>query len=132
MAKEKWKMILHNGINEGEPIGHLTGPNGEIVSVWSANPVNLMDAMTQAIEPVPSLPSFGLGGSVEVIYPTDPFSKAAPQAIYVPAGDVKNQELFDTQVKAWTTRAQMIQGLIVEMVKAQKAEDKPKKVAKKK
>ena len=135
MAKEKWKMILHNGINEGEPIGHLTGPNGEIVSVWSANPVNLMDAMTQAIEPVPSLPSFGLGGSVEVIYPTDPFSKAAPQVIYDPAEDVRNQELskvFAAQVTAWNTRAQMIQGAILKMIEAQKAEDKPKKVAKKK
>ena len=124
MAKPKWKMVIHNGIHDGEPIGHLTGPNGEIVSVWSTSPVDLMDAMTQAIGPVPSLPNFGLGGSVKVIYPTDPFSKAAPQVIYDPAEDVRNQELskvFTAQVTAWNTRAQMIQGLIVKMIESQKA-----------
>src|SRR5437016_3639920 len=123
MAKQQWKMIIHNGIHDGEPIGHLTGPNGEIISVWSTSPQDLMDAMTQAIGPVPALPNFGLGGKVEIIYPTDPFSKAAPQVIYNPAGDVINQELskvFAAQVTAWNTRAQMIQGLIVKMIEAQK------------
>jgi hypothetical protein len=124
MAKQNWKIVIHNGIHDGEPIGHLTGPNGEIISVWSTSPVDLMDAMTQAMGPVPSLPTFGLGGSVQVIYPTDPFSKAAPQVIYDPAEDVRNQELskvFAAQVTAWNARAQMIQGVIVKMIEAQKA-----------
>jgi hypothetical protein len=51
------------------------------------------------------------GGSVQVIYPTDPFSKAAPQVIYDPAEDVRNQELskaFAAQVTARNTRALMM------------------------
>src|SRR5216683_220888 len=126
MADEKPLPVIISGTHVGEPIGHLDGPNGQIISVWSTNPVDLIDAMTQAIGPVPYPPSLGLGGQVEEIYPTDPFSKDPPQIMYNPAGDVINQQLmegFKAQISAWNTRAQMIQATIQAIIQSQKPGD---------
>ena len=129
MAKQKSGPVIISGTHEGEPIGHLAGPSGEIISVWSTNPGDLLDAMTQAIGPVPSLPAFGHGGSVEIVTPLDPFSKDPPQVIYNPAGDVINQGIAQTyaaQITAWNARAAAIQAAIQEIIKSQKAAEKKK------
>ncbi len=119
-ACREFTLVIISGTHTGEPIGHLSGPNNEIVSVWSTNPGDLLEAMTQAIGPVPSLPSFGLGGSVEIITPLDPLSKDPPQVIYNPAGDVVNQviaQAYVAQITAWNARAQTIQAAVQEIIK---------------
>jgi len=124
MANEPQMPVIISGTHTGEPIGELEGPDGQIISVWSTNPVDLAYAMTQAIGPIPSPPSLGLGGQVDQIYPTDPFSSTPPQIIYDPAGDVINQQLmegFKAQVSAWNTRAQAIQAAIQTIIQSQKA-----------
>jgi len=95
MVNENSGPVIISGVHTGEPIGHLTGPQGEIISVWSTSPGDLLDAMTQAIGPVPSMPGLGLGGNVEIITPLDPYSKDPPQVIYNPSGDVINQEIAE-------------------------------------
>jgi hypothetical protein len=123
MANETRLPEIVSGIHTGEPISHLDGPDGQIISVWSTSPVDLLDAMTQAIGPVPHPPSLGLGGEVEKIYPINPFSNDPAQIIYNPAGDVINQQLmegFKAQVSAWNARAQAIQATIQAIIQSQK------------
>ncbi len=107
--------IVINGPHVGNSVGFLQGANGQLVSIWSYSPADLLEAMTEAIGPVPYPPSLGLGGSVKTIYPADPLSKDPPQVIYDPSGDEVNKDLvalFQAQVSAWNARADVIQKAI--------------------
>lgn len=111
-------MEIWNGPHNKPSVGELTGPNGEIISIWSYEPADLVLAMTRAIGPVPEPQAFGLGGQIHAFYPdpTNPFSDKPPVLMYDPSGDVINKAIADeyaSKVSAWNARATAIQVIII-------------------
>ncbi len=51
MANEPQMPVIISGTHTGEPIGELEGPDGQIISVWSTNPVDLAYAI-KSIPPI--------------------------------------------------------------------------------
>ena len=112
---------IWNGPHNKLPDGELAGPNGEIISIWSREPADLILAMTRAIGPIPEPAAFGLGGRIHAFYPdpTNPFSAQPPVLMYDPSGDVINQAIaaeYASKVSAWNTRAAAIQAVVVALL----------------
>jgi hypothetical protein len=88
-----------------------------------------MEAMTEAIGPIPSPPDFGAEGKVEMVKPFDPFSKVSPQVKYNPPEGVKEKEVtieFASQLSDWNKRAASIAASIQEIIRAQKERESGK------
>jgi hypothetical protein len=114
-----------DGTTHGGSIGELPLLNGGFVRVWSTSPVDVANAVMQAIGPIPSPPDFGMGGEVAVFKDETATGTnlGPPQLVYSPAGDVINQAMaqeFQAQMSAWNTRAGVIQALAAQMTGAAK------------
>jgi hypothetical protein len=108
--------VIINGPHVGgQPLGSLTGPNGEIIDIWSYEPADLLNAMSRATGPVPRPEPLGLGGHVEVVE-ANPFQGTSAQVIYNPAGDETNAAAaneYASLIQGYNARAQAVSAVIV-------------------
>jgi hypothetical protein len=118
-------MIIINGprttdtaTSDGKPLGQLEDPEGNIILVFSLDPLALAGVLQRAIGKLPSPPNLSGGGALQV----ESFDEhGQPKSfVYNPSPDERDKNevaLYQVKLAEWNLRAAAVRAVIEAMRK---------------